>query len=413
MFAVLVLAILLVNAFGASEVSFVVMTVTLFGLVIRGGRRTIALPWQLPAAFGLLTILGLPGFLRHQAYDAFKDSWYVLKPLIEFAFGFALASELAPKRFFRLLLVAGILFSSVYLARVVIEWDTYWALSNATEGRVDATDALRVYFGPGDLLTAMAIVLVLDRDLRAKIFENTERFVRSVAFIAAIVLNSLTIAACQSRTLVATLLVFAGFQLARAPRWVKLSAVTVVSLGVIVVAVGQITPSDGTSSSNRTKNPLEELAFEEYDNPEDINTHWRGFESFLALQEFEGLPQIQQIFGGGFGQMITLDRSRLLGAPDPMDEIPLLHNGYMYVLLKTGVVGLAAFFAVIFLLFRWSLSKRRNRVVESTRPLQLWLASTLTFTTLVIAGFFNHDELRAVIVTYGFLLGLEHRAVTS
>lgn len=69
----------------------------------------------------------------------------------------------------------------------------------------------------------------------------------------------------------------------------------------------------------------------------EINENWRGYEAYRALREFNNYTDIEQILGHGFGTTVDVKDADFLG----MRHIPILHNGYMYMLIKSGYLGIA------------------------------------------------------------------------
>ena len=94
-------------------------------------------------------------------------------------------------------------------------------------------------------------------------------------------------------------------------------------------------------------------------------------------------------------------------ADEEFDRIPVLHNGYLYLLVKTGLAGLTAYLLYLVLLFR------RGRLLTSMPDAQtrfsglLLIALTVVMieTTLVIAGMFNRDWVYPATLLTGVLLG--------
>lgn len=75
----------------------------------------------------------------------------------------------------------------------------------------------------------------------------------------------------------------------------------------------------------------------------EIVHNWRGYEIYSAEYLMSSFTRVTKIFGAGFGTLIPVSHSDLVGVPLSDGGIILLHNGYYTMLIKTGVLGVAAY----------------------------------------------------------------------
>lgn len=134
----------------------------------------------------------------------------------------------------------------------------------------------------------------------------------------------------------------------------------------------------------------------------DINEDWRGFEVYRAKLEYGNANLSQKFVGFGFGKKISLGLSMKLGAT-LYSEIPILHNGYWYLLIKTGCVGIILFLLFIFKNFAYSFFKMLN----SKNQLEYMLISgsclAIALSTYTITGAFNSSISFPFFVVYGYM----------
>ena len=100
----------------------------------------------------------------------------------------------------------------------------------------------------------------------------------------------------------------------------------------------------------KTANTSSEVNVHSYETFEDINLNWRGFEASRAAKTYAEFGDTEKLFGGGFGTNVDLGFAmKLLGSHgwESLESISLLHNGYMELLVKTGLLGLSLFIAVL------------------------------------------------------------------
>ena len=216
----------------------------------------------------------------------------------------------------------------------------------------------------------------------------------------------MTIALAQSRTGIVVMLVAwmgaRGF-------YQKKTRLTLGVLGFIVVgSIGyQFLPEydmNNITFLGKLQNSVKEMSFEDGYSRRDMYANWRGFEAYRAYNTWMDGSTLRKLLGGGFGQNIDLGTLVLLGDNYEVSEIPYAHNGYFSVLVKFGVVGLAAF---VFLLARPFLMASEHQEPDAEIVAQIAAASALMliFTTLVISGPLNRSSMDGVTLVFGFALG--------
>jgi hypothetical protein len=130
------------------------------------------------------------------------------------------------------------------------------------------------------------------------------------------------------------------------------------------------------------------------DNHADLWDHWRGYEAERAFSLLQENPS-GYLFGLGYGSLVNLKfYAPLSGDKKGMKFISELHNGYMYVLYKTGIIGL---FLYLFFLFQLYVKIYSNKNFTSVFLSAIGLS--IFISTLVIGSLFNGNP------TVLFLLG--------
>lgn len=130
------------------------------------------------------------------------------------------------------------------------------------------------------------------------------------------------------------------------------------------------------------------------ENHADIWDHWRGYEAKRTIALLNKNP-LGYITGLGYGSLVNLKFYAPVSSDKKgMKYISELHNGYMYVLYKTGIIGLFLYLYWLYILYKKIyINFNYNNIFISG------LAISLVFSSLVIGSLFNCDPI------YMFLLG--------
>ena len=84
----------------------------------------------------------------------------------------------------------------------------------------------------------------------------------------------------------------------------------------------------------------------------------------------------QIILGQGFGALVDLNMTMAL-AGVYFTKIPVLHNGYAYILVKAGILGILCYIFFYFVLLKYS-----SKFINSTNPEQILFSRLLIGCTL-------------------------------
>lgn len=131
------------------------------------------------------------------------------------------------------------------------------------------------------------------------------------------------------------------------------------------------------------------------DNHKDLWDHWRGYEAkraFALMNE----NSITYVFGCGYGSLVNLKfYAPLTGNPNDkgLKYISELHNGFPYILYKTGIIGLLIYLYFIIQLYKNIYSTQHINFVFISA-----IALVYLFTTLTITGLYNAKDTMVLIL---------------
>ena len=147
-------------------------------------------------------------------------------------------------------------------------------------------------------------------------------------------------------------------------------------------------------------NSVNEVAIQNFDSMDTITLKWRGYENFLAISQYLKGNYLSYIFGNGFGSRIEIGFRMQLAGGDYYD-LPIIHNGYLYVLFKYGLVGI-----FLYMYFFWNIffSLHRNSPFDK---LGRGILISLMYAMPVVMGM-PQGHSGFFIVLLGYLLGITH-----
>jgi hypothetical protein len=340
---------------------------------------------------------GMIGIGDHDRYDVLKDIWYIVNGAAAIITGFILMNTIGD---FRRMAQTFILSSSVVAAFHLLHFVLHPELLE-----LNATD-IRAYAGTGFFAPPIALLLFLATNrMDLRLFPNT-RWLLHIS----ILLCAASLALSFSRTELLSILVGSMCVLG----WLhfrnkaKVAGAILLMLGMLAIGFSLPTPHVDRTHATFTEKlllSLHESAVQDYYSLPQINEHWRGYEMARALATYlRGTPP-EYVVGRGLGTLVDLGIDMPLG-----DEVvryaPILHNGYMFVLVKTGAVGLLlyAFLLIRFLRSGTLLSADADRQLSILGRLLVGLTLVLVVSTYVVGGMFNKSALLPVLILMGSLL---------
>ncbi|MDP2162218.1 MAG: hypothetical protein Q8K02_17190, partial [Flavobacterium sp.] len=136
----------------------------------------------------------------------------------------------------------------------------------------------------------------------------------------------------------------------------------------------------------------------------DFNDNYRSVENIHTLRQMDAEGNFAIFFGKGLGSTIDLNRKVWLG-DSQLRHISILHNGFMTVYLKSGILGVIILLISILLLFRF---RRANNPIE--QRINFLLTGTAVFLFIsywVFMGFYFKADTKAILI--GLLLAYSDR----
>lgn len=347
----------------------------------------------------LLFVIGISGSADHAFYDVFKDAWYYLNPPIILCAGYLAMNRI--KRIepvLNVFIVGGSLLSLHYLASLLS--DIPFLLSASIQ-------ELHNHKGGGNFLPVISLAMIIIADRQGIVLFNG-RYNKAVRY-SIIFINGAAVFLSFYRvmwlSLVILILFGAGFfTLKRLFRGLALLGIIILVLQITILLM----PEDRLDSDTmlgKIALSLDEVIIRDYFNIADMRAHWRGYESYMAFQTYYEGDFLNVLVGHGFGKLIDLKIVTLLGAEN-LRYIPILHNGYMYLLVKTGFLGLLLHLFYLYMLIQTGIryiDENDNQLIFAGYCIMA-MSIVFVLTTYFAAGMLNKFLFFSLLLLLGCML---------
>ena len=340
----------------------------------------------------IVFITGIIGLSGHEPRDIFRDIFYALTPpaLIYIGYWIAEDEKMWPK-ILEALIIAGIVIAIIHLSKFIQKPELLNDGIFQNRGRAA---------NPNISLVALSLVLgIFQHRLRiGNLFPKLfPRFIAIPLLLLSFVLSFSRTGLIFGLILTISILGYIGSIRLR-------TVLSIVMLFGALAAVILTTPANevGTFRSQIARS-LKEVTVSNYKNITEITTNFRGYETYKAINTFATGNVKQIILGKGFGALVDLNMTMALSGVN-FRKIPVLHNGYAYILVKTGILGIFCYIFFYFILLKYSFKFINSRDPEQILFARLLMGCTLSLmlTMFVVGGIaeIHHSE---YVLLIGFI----------
>jgi hypothetical protein len=343
------------------------------------------------AALLLPAILGLIAGYQNSNYLILKDLYYFAIPVLFILAGIVLACRVDIEAFLKTLVFAGVL-TSVMVTGISISYMGFGALLDP----YSAHYAMGIIGAPGPPMALACLLFAWKFNIR---------LFRARWFNLFVAINAFGVYMCASRTYVIIMGCFMLLLVAD-----KVKRMWVIPTIFVLIMIAFLIPTDifkATSSEtfmSKMLGSFNELKMGDYNTEQDINLKYRGYESFMALKGYAEGDTKDWIFGG-LGKLIDLKTFVRLGEDTDFQYIPVLHNGWLYILVKTGIVGVVTYILVFFglIITNWKkyADAKGKPAIRMFAALTIGCIFSLLLTNYIVTALFN-VEMCIIMITLGY-----------
>lgn len=249
---------------------------------------------------------------------------------------------------------------------------------------------MRELFAWGSITTVIALVLALfSKESGIILFKNQTN--KNV--IAGI--NLLALFLTASRTYYLVFLIFLFIFLFKKNKKMTILIGSLFALGIVVLLSSDI----DSKLIYKMRSIGTETSMGEYTTDNEINTKYRGFETYMAFKTYVSGTPLNLVFGHGLEKQVDLGTYVKLGGTY-RKVIPVLHNGYIYLLIKEGLLGLL-FFLVFFV--KITKLKTEDTSLKFIRKIVICSVISLLVTNFVVGTFFS-PEMSILWILFGIYI---------
>lgn len=351
-----------------------------------------------------ISILAITGalstnWIKYPIYDLLRDVIYFVRPITILLSSYFIIKRIKSINFvFNAVVFIAFLFAIIHIFVILINI-----------GSIYSYTYLRSLGGKHNHIEMVALVFLFFTPFTT-IFIKYRKFVKLILFISFVLYFS--------RTMYIALFIFylgyKGYLLLNRKflKGVMVFGLIAIIGGITISNIETTRDSKGLKSFiYKTQNSFKEL-FVPFDSKNvkrdkrSLWEHWRAYEAQKAIEQLNENGIKAWVFGMGYGPPILLGTEVWLDGKE-VTEVSSIHNGFIYVLFKTGIIGLMLYLSFILYIF---IAFQKFRLNQSNSIFNKLLVATslyMMFNSFVITGFFRPGEFS--IFLYGILIASKHK----
>ena len=341
--------------------------------VARPIRRAI-LVFIIPSAVAL--VIGL--LQRYELHDVIKDYAYFFIPVTGLCLGSFFNRKYGTIRFLEAQEVSGKIISIIFLTFMLAIYGSD-ILYKAREIRETIEGGLIIDLGFIPVVTCGILLYKI-------LYFNQKHLIKDTIWL---LICTLAIIVSGSRTYFISLIIYIISIIT--PLFRQHLVRSIISVGIMAAIIITVITTNSSFKESLSG------SFEEIDihNTEQLNENdnYRGYEARMTLATVLEYKTINKLLGGGAGATVDM------GTYAPIRRfVPITHNGYAYILLKFGIIGIILILAfgawALWYIVKWhtkDLSERLIKYISIASIISLYAAN------YVIWGIFN--ELTLILTT--------------
>lgn len=399
MYFIFLVSVLAVNLTPIEVYSLLTYVLIFLSLFLKGRIDWFFL--RIVAPLFLFMFLGVVNSWGNEGRDVVRDLMYALFPISFLYIGNLLAKHKVPFQSLASMIIAvACLLAVIHLTGLIANPD------GSAEGISGLTPA---GYLTSDIVVIGLMLLLFRRRLGIAAFSLGSVKLNSLLAFTLLLL-SLIFSFSRTQWMMFLFLMFPIIPIGRLTK-ILIILGSIVAIMVLVNFQGAFEIPEEVTFTQKILRSVAEVSISDYQNFHEISYNWRGFETFRAIMTWIEGGWGAIIAGKGFGALAELGFTMELAGSD-FDAIPVLHNGYAYILLKTGLLGIACY--CYFYISVWRYKPQPSLVVdvvliENSFRIKTGIVLALASSMYVVGGIAEVHSAEFVILL-GYLLRKKYDA---
>lgn len=328
---------------------------------------------------------------EYKIYDYIRDITYLLKPILGLMVGYQLCKNVKNNRPFRLIVLTGFLLAIIHLCIVGFSV-AFLHIRNMHELR-----ALAGYFN--DFEVYAFVILLFSSRFDLQVPAQKKMIVLAVIGFSIF----LYLARTNFIQLVLLSLALMGYFRLNARAVTVIATMFLVTL-VAYTAIYNSNPRRGSKGLEAFLYKVKIAPIEPFktkinkEDWKDFNDNYRSYENIQTVRQVSGQGAKEILIGEGLGSRIDLGREIWTNDGEFIRYLPALHNSYMTIFLKSGLLGVLLLFVFVVQLFRQKRSE--DKIVTSINYLLVGSAIFLILSNWVFMGLYFKVDTKSILLGY-------------
>ena len=333
-------------------------------------------------------------FFDHRLYFIIRDITYLLKPIFGLILGYQLFYNKI-KNPFQFIVYAGVAIASYHL--LLVSWGIF------IKGARNVTQ-IRGYGGFfNDFEIYTLIILLFSKKFQLN-------FSKRKTFFFIVILSVSSFFYLARTNFIQFIILFIAIKgwLVLNKRSISIIASLLVLITISYASIYNYNPKRNGDGLNQFLYKIKNAPKEAFstkinrDDWKDFNDNYRSYENIRTTEQLSDHKTM--LFGEGIGSQVDLKQKVFLGDMQ-LRYISILHNGYMTVYLKSGILGVLILLGSIFFFFKKFNSS--NEIEKTINLLFLGTGVFLIFSYWVFLGFYNLIDTKTLLI--GFLFAYKNQ----
>lgn len=380
------------------ELTFLIWFLTLLLTVKKAYSVTIV---KYIFCFGLILLIALLGslFKEHHVYDIVRDITYLLKPIVGLLAGYQLC-KYNKETTLKVFVYTGFIIAVIHLAIILIASVQYQTLN------VNLIREKAGYFSDYEIFAL--VILMFHTNFRLGISKIN-------IWICLLVIGISSFLYLSRTNLIQIIVLYVALKGYFTVTKKSLSVLFGVVLAVLIgySAILYINPKRNGKGIEAFLYKVKIAPIEPFKTKidkgdwKDFNDNYRSYENIITVKQVSNGGASSVFFGEGLGSKLNLGRKVLSNDGEYVQYIPYVHNGFMTVFLKSGLLGVC--FSILFIVLLFRQPKSDIEYVKHISYLLIGTSVFLVVSNWVFLGLYLKLDNKSIII--GFLIALRETVI--